>query len=143
MIKRFVKGAVLPLFLIMLLVVSGCGKSDNNHADHATSGEMNMDPLLVELSLPTEAVKINDKVLVEVVVTQSDKKVENADHVMIEIYQEGDAKEEHEMGAAKHVGDGKYEYETTLDRSGVYNVTSHVTVGAMHSMPTKQITVQE
>jgi len=141
--RGLLKGAALPLLLIMLIVLAGCGNNENNHEGHASSGEMNMDPVLVDLLVPAEAVKVNDKVLIEVIVTQSEKRVENADHVMIEIYQEGDAKEGHEMGAAKHVGDGKYQYETALDRTGVYSVTSHVTVGPMHTMPTKQITVQE
>ena len=134
----------MPLLLIMLVALAGCGNQENNHnGHHGSSGEMNMDPVLVDLVLPAEAVKINEKVLVEAIVTQSEKRVENADAVMIEIYQEGDAKEDHEMGSAKHVGDGKYQYETSLDRAGVFNVTSHVTVGPMHTMPTKQITVQE
>lgn len=126
--------------LFIVLVVAGCGSSSGH--DGMNMDESMMDPIKVDLSWDKELVKVNEKVSIEVDVTQKDKKVDKADEVMIEIAKEGDSSA-HEKVAAQNAGDGKYVLDKTFDKAGTYSITSHVTVGAQHSMPTKKLTVTE
>lgn len=101
-----------------------------------------LDPIQVDLSWSPEQAKVNEKVSIEVHVTQNNKQVDKADEVMIEISKEGDSSA-HEKVAAQNTGGGNYVLDKTFDNTGTYSVTSHVTVGAQHSMPTKKLTVSE
>ncbi|MBE9915745.1 FixH family protein [Paenibacillus donghaensis] len=133
--KFWLTGAVL----LVVLALAGCGSSGH---DGMNMDEGMMEPIKVDLSWTPEQVKVGEKVSIEVQVTQEDKKVDKADEVQIEIIKEGDSSV-HEKTEAANAGEGKYVLEKTFDSSGTYSITSHVTYGPQHSMPTKKLTVQD
>lgn len=126
--------------LLVVLALAGCGSSGGH--DGMNMDEGMMEPLKVDLSLTPEQAKVGEKVSIEAHVTQKDKNVDKADKVEIEIVKEGDSSV-HEKVPAKNAGDGKYVLEKTFDSAGDYKITSHVTYGAQHTMPTKTLTVSE
>ncbi|BFH62166.1 FixH family protein [Paenibacillus azoreducens] len=133
--KFWLTGAVL----LVMLALAGCGSSGH---DGMNMDEGMMEPIKVDLSWTPEQVKVGEKVSIEVQVTQKDKKVDKADEVQIEIIKEGDSSV-HEKTEAANAGEGKYVLEKTFDSAGTYSITSHVTYGPQHSMPTKKLTVQD
>jgi hypothetical protein len=133
--KFWLTGAVL----LVVLALAGCGSSGH---DGMNMDEGMMEPIKVDLSWTPEQVKVGEKVSIEVQVTQKDKKVDKADEVQIEIIKEGDSSV-HEKTEAANAGEGKYVLEKTFDSAGTYSITSHVTYGPQHSMPTKKLTVQD
>ncbi|MCJ8012550.1 FixH family protein [Paenibacillus sp. KQZ6P-2] len=128
------------LILLVVLVLGGCG-SKSEH-DGMNMDESMMEPLKVDVSWTPEQVKVGEPVTIEVNVTQKDKKVDKADEVMIEIAKEGDSGA-HEQVPAENKGDGKYVIEKTFNSDGTYSITSHVTYGPQHTMPTKKLTVNK
>lgn len=132
--------AGLVLFMLLLLVVVGCSNHHTNHAgmDMESNGSFSL--VNVELNIQPNQVKVNEKVVIEAVVTQDNKKVTDADKVIIEIVPTATSGKPVEI-PANHVGEGKYTVETSFDQADTYSITSHVTVGAMHTMPKKDLTV--
>lgn len=131
---------LMGVMLLVVFALAGCG-SNTGH-DGMNMEEGMMDPLSVDLSWTPEQVKVGQQVSIEVNVTQKDKKVDKADEVMIEIAKEGDSSA-HEKVAAENKGDGKYVLEKTFASDGTYSITSHVTYGPQHTMPTKKLTVSK
>ncbi|MDR0267700.1 FixH family protein [Paenibacillus sp.] len=127
------------VILLMVFALVGCGSSGH---DGMNMDDGMMEPLNVDLSWSPESVKVGQKVTIEVHVAQKDKKVDKADEVQIEIAKEGDSSA-HEKVAAENAGEGKYVLEKTFESAGTYSITSHVTYGPQHSMPTKKLTVSE
>ena len=101
-----------------------------------------MNPIEADLRILPEQAKVNEKVSIEVVVTQQNVKITNADKVIIEIAPP-DKDSKHIETPAAHMGEGKYAIETSFEEAGTYRITSHVTVGAMHTMPSKEIIIAE
>lgn len=132
--------AVMGLSMLLLLVVVGCSNHSTNHAGMDMESNESLSPVNVELNIQPNQVKVNEKVMIEVVVTQDNKKITDADKVIIEIVPTATNGKPVEMPAT-HVGEGKYVLETSFDQADTYSITSHVTVGAMHTMPKKVITV--
>lgn len=132
--------AGLGIFMLLLLGVVGCSNHNTKHAGMDMDSNESLSPVNVELNIQPNQVKVNEKVMIEAVVTQDNKKVTEADKVIIEIVPTATNGEPVEMPAT-HVGEGKYTVETSFDQADTYNITSHVTVGAMHTMPKKVITV--
>ncbi|GIP25890.1 hypothetical protein J23TS9_10200 [Paenibacillus sp. J23TS9] len=128
------------VILLVILALAGCG-SKSEH-DGMNMDEGMMEPLTVDLSWTPEQVKVGQKVSIEVNVAQKNKKVDKADEVMIEITKEGDSSN-HEKVPAENAGEGKYVLEKTFDSDGTYSITSHVTYGPQHTMPTKKLTVSK
>lgn len=122
------------------MTIVGCGNNDNTNMDMGFNDSMN--PIEADLSILPEQIKVNDKISIEVVVTQQNMKVTDADKVIIEIAPP-DKDSKHVETPATHMGEGKYVLETTFEQAGTYRITSHVTVGAMHTMPSKEIIVAE
>ncbi|WP_438350957.1 FixH family protein [Paenibacillus sp. FA6] len=132
----------LVLVMISLFVMIGCNNDQSTHKGMNMGNEESFMPIMVELSIQAEQVKVNDKVMIEVLVTQNNKNVTDANKVLIEFVPSTEGGKHVELEAA-HAGEGKYVLETSLDQADTYNVISHVTVGAMHSMPKKELVVTE
>lgn len=130
----------MALFVLLLFVVVGCSNHNTNHAGMDMDSNVSLSPVNVELNIQPNEVKVNEKVIIEVVVTQDNKKITDADKVIIEMVPTETNGKHGEMPAT-HVGEGKYVFETSFDQADTYSITSHVTVGAMHTMPKKVITV--
>ncbi|MNP69344.1 hypothetical protein D3C76_1654270 [compost metagenome] len=83
---------------------------------------------------------MEETVVIEVQISQDNHKVTDADKVIIEFVPSTSSGKHVELEATND-GEGKYVLETTLDQPDTYSVISHVTVGAMHSMPKKELIV--
>lgn len=128
------------LSFILLFVIVGCSNTSQDHAGMDMGSNSSFMPVNVELSFHPDQVKVNEKVMIEVIVTQNDMNVTEADKVMIEVVPSAANGKSVEI-LATNVGDGKYTVETTFDQADTYSITSHVTVGAMHTMPKKNLIV--
>ncbi|MFC4557501.1 FixH family protein [Virgibacillus kekensis] len=123
------------LLLIMAAFLAGCGEEeDSNASNNETVSAIN-----AELKVPDKA-ELNAPQTFTVTVTQDGEPVEDADEVEFEIWKDG-MKDDSEMIAAEHTGDGKYTVEKKFEEAGVYHVQSHVSARAMHTMPKQEITV--
>lgn len=132
----------IGLFIILFVVIVGCSKSSENHSGMHMLNDDSLTPVIVELSISPDQAKVNENVMIEALVTQNDKKVTDADKVIIELAA-STANGRHEELSAAHAGDGKYVLETSFDQADTYTITSHVTVGPMHTMPKKDIVITE
>ena len=74
------------------------------------------------------------------VVTQGDEKVEDADEVVFEVWEEG-KKDDSVKIESTNEKDGLYTAETTFDHDGLFHVQVHVTARGLHTMPIKEVTV--
>jgi hypothetical protein len=127
-------GLLVAVFILATL--AACGKEEQGIKD--TDGEMPL-PLEVELTV-TEQVEVDGTVEMAAVVTQGDEKIEDADEVVFEIWEEG-KKDESVKIDSKNEKDGLYTGETTFDHEGLFHVQVHVTARALHLMPKKEVTV--
>ncbi|GAB6990084.1 FixH family protein [Paenibacillus pini] len=125
--------------IILVFILSGCGSSSKSDGMDMDMGAMT-DPITAELSWSPQTAKVNEKVHIQVIVKQKDTNVDKADEVMFEISKEGDSSQ-HEKVAATNSGDGKFTLDKTFTSAGTYSITSHVTVGPQHTMPTKKLIV--
>nr|WP_175475724.1 FixH family protein [Evansella caseinilytica] len=128
-------------FIVMAIVLlAACGEADD-HDDHGTGSELNFDPLEVEIIAPEEA-DPNEEVTIQALVTQGEEKVNDADEVVFEIWQQGE-KEDSEFIEAQLTDeeDGVYEIRYTFTAENIYHVQPHVTARGMHMMPTGEIKV--
>lgn len=95
---------------------------------------------MVEVVIETpETIKVNEEVVIKVLVTQGDEKVEDADKVEFEINKSGEETSEKIIG--RHKGDGIYFITKTFQDVGEYSVIAHVTARDMYNMPKKEFTV--
>ncbi|OAB44524.1 FixH family protein [Paenibacillus glacialis] len=138
--KRTIVGT--GLFMLMLLVAVGCSNNNHDHSGMDMVNDGSLSPVVVDLSIQPDPVKVKEKVMIEVLVTQNNKNVTDADKVIIEINPTA-VNGKHIETPATHVGDGKYVLETSFDQADKYSITSHVTVGPMHTMPKKELTVTD
>lgn len=121
------------ILIALSLLLAACG------SDNANSGEANgmIEELVVEIQTP-EQVEAGEKFALIAKVTQGEEAVEDAEEVIFEVWESGSPKDS-EMIEAKHVGDGIYEAETSLDE-GMYFTYAHTTARKLHAMPKHQIT---
>jgi hypothetical protein len=116
--------------LSIFILLTGCSKNQSN--DEV--------PKLIEVTIQIpEAIKINEEVELEAIVTQGDDKVEDANKVEFEIGKTD--QEGNEKIVAEHQGDGVYTVKKTFDQAGEYKIIAHVTARSMHSMPNKVFNV--
>lgn len=116
--------------------MAGCSGNKNN----ALNEDMPK-PLEVELSVP-ETAGVKEAVVLKATVTYGEEKVEDADEVVFEIWEEG-KKSESEMLDSTNKGDGTYEANTSFEQDGVFEVQVHVTAKQQHNMPKSSIQVGE
>lgn len=132
------------LFPLAIMLLAGCAADSEQPSEEHNQKEQTMDeqPQMLEANiLVPKMINPNEEVTLKVEVTQGDEKVEDANEVMFEIWQ--DDKEKSEMIEAEHEGNGVYTIKTTFEQDGVYHVQTHVTARDLHVMPTIQVAVGE
>lgn len=120
------------LLLVVLMTACGAQKGDEPLTDIPAM-------ISVDLKVMPEQISSEQTVTIQAKVTQGEQLVEDAD-VIFEIWKKGD-KAQAERYQPSAQGGGVYSLEQTFEEDGLYYVTSHVTVGVMHNMPTKPIIV--
>ena len=123
------------LMAVVLVLVAACSQKEQPKYDN---DEVPL-PISVDLSV-TEEVDVNGTVEMAAVVMQGDEKVEDADEVVFEVWEEG-KKDESVMIESTNKKEGLYTAETSFDHDGLFHIQSHVTARAMHIMPKKEVTV--
>ena len=123
------------------LLLTGCGQGGNETNASETEEEVVVVPISVELSVP-EAGNVHEEIQLSATVAQGDEKVNDADEVEYEIWEEG-KKEDSWIVKSEQTSDGVYDGKAMFDRDGVYQVQVHVTARDMHTMPLKEITIGE
>ena len=121
--------------VFMLAMMAACGKEETIKEDD-TGVPL---PLDVQLTV-TEQVDVNGIIKMAAVVTQGDDKVDNADEVEFEVWEEG-KKDDSVKIESKNDKDGLYTAETSFDHDGLFHVQVHVTARGLHTMPKKEVTV--
>lgn len=137
LIQRKMVSLLLSVFLIVL---GGCSSSKPDPSE-AHDVDLSMVPIKVELNLSPEKIVVDQRVTFAAVVTQDNAPVDDAKEVMFEIVNMEDKEQKIEL-TGKLIGDGVYQAEGTIDKVGLYSVTSHVTARTQHSMPSKEFSVQ-
>lgn len=97
-------------------------------------------PELVPLEAELTVTATGEDVVMEALVTQGDEKIDDADEVVYEVWEEG-KKSEGEMIDAVNEKDGLYTAETSFDKDGLFHIQVHVTANGMHVMPKKTVTI--
>ena len=123
------------LMAVVLVLVAACSQKEQPKYDN---DEVPL-PISVDLSV-TEEVDVNGTVEMAAVVMQGDEKVEDADEVIFEVWEEG-KKDESIMIESTNKKEGLYTAETSFNHDGHFHIQSHVTARAMHIMPKKEVTV--
>ncbi|MFS0574747.1 FixH family protein [Sporosarcina sp. 179-K 3D1 HS] len=131
--KRIVRWLLIGATIAIL---AACGK--NEEPEVSTEPEEIL-PLEVALTV-TEQVEVGETVKMEALVTQGDEKVEDADKVVFEVWEEG-KKEDSVMMDSMNAKEGLYTAETTFDHDGLFHIQVHVDARGMHTMPKKEVTV--
>ena len=126
----------LLLLAFTLASLAACGNEDKTNPVEEPETLL---PLEVELTV-TETVDVNEVVKIKALVTQGEEKIDDADEVEFEIWEEG-KKEESIKVASTNEKDGIYTAEKAFDKDGVYTIQSHVTARNLHTMPMKVVTV--
>ncbi len=122
------------LLISIIALLAACGKKEEPLKEIEAP-----QPLQAELTV-TEAVGVGETVTMEALVTQGDEKIQDADKVVYEVWEEG-KKEESEMIDSVNKKDGTYTAETSFDTDGLYHIQVHVDARAQHTMPTQTVTV--
>ncbi|MED3815842.1 FixH family protein [Priestia megaterium] len=116
------------LLLVLVIAVVGCSKGNEQQSQEVKG----------TIEVP-QTIKANEKTSINVLVTQGDKKIENADAVQIQVEKEGYINQE--MIDAKHQDNGAYSTDYTFKEDGEYMITAHVTVDGDMKMFTKKVEV--
>ena len=124
----------LLFFIIVLGTLVACTKKEGP----ITEAEP-VEPLAVELTV-TEAAEVGETVEMKALVTMGDEKIEDANEVVYEVWEEG-KKAESEMIDAVNEEEGIYTAETSFDHDGLFHIQVHVTARAQHTMPVTAVTV--
>jgi len=122
--------------LILAVMTAACGKDAEEEVLKAPP-ELHI--LEVDLSVTNE-VDVDETVDMSTVVTYGDRKVDDADEVVYEVWEEG-KKSESTMIESENEGDGVYTASTTFKQDGLYHIQVHVTAEDQHTMPTEDVTV--
>ncbi|MEK5037754.1 FixH family protein [Sporosarcina sp. FSL K6-3457] len=120
---------------LVLATMAACG---NEKPQDVTVDEVPQ-PIIVDLTV-TEKVEVGGTVNMAAVVTQGDEKVEDADEVLFEFWEEGKKADSMKIESVNEK-DGLYTAETTFDHDGLFHVQVHVTARGLHTMPMKEVIV--
>lgn len=121
--------------VFMLAMMAACNKEEK-----AKDGDVEVAlPLNVQLTV-TEQVEVDGIIKIAAVVTQGEAKIDDADEVEFEIWEEG-KKDESVKVKSNNDKDGLYTAETSFDHDGLFYIQGHVTARGLHTMPTKEVTV--
>lgn len=127
--------------VLMTVLLTACGQGDAETNTSEVDEEMAVLPIVVDLTVP-ETGESDEAIQLFTTVTHDEKKVDDADEVEYEIWEEG-KKEDSWKVQSNQSSDGIYEGEATFDHNGLYHVQVHVTARDMHTMPLKEITIGE
>ncbi|MGN7386955.1 FixH family protein [Sporosarcina sp. SAFN-015] len=119
--------------IIGLSMLAACGK------EAVDGSAVEVLPLEVELTV-TEQAQVGDTVNMKALVTYGDEKVDDADKVVYEVWEEG-KKDDSVMIDSVNEKDGTYTAETTFDHDGLFHIQVHVDARNLHTMPVKQVTI--
>lgn len=126
----------LGLTIALVIMISACNteKDDDNWLTEV--------PELfdVELSVTPEKADPGQAVQIEAKIIQGGELISDADEVIFEIWKK-DHKDEAEKTEIKANEAGIYSLEKTFAEDGLYYITSHVTIGQGHNMPTLPIII--
>ena len=117
-------------------LVAGCTEEEPV-VDTIDSGEMPVE-VVVEVLTPVEAA-VNEKVALEVKVTQGDEPIDDAT-VEFEVWESG-LREEGKMLEGKLSAEGIYAADHTFEKDGVYYMYAHTTANSYHVMPKHEFIV--
>ncbi|MCG7335663.1 FixH family protein [Sporosarcina sp. ACRSM] len=126
-------GSVWLVVVLGILVACAEDAPTNDAADDMPV------PIAVDLTV-TEEAEVNAPVKMAAVVTQGDDKVEDADEVEFEVWEEG-KKDDSVRIEATDEKEGLYTAETSFAYDGRFHIQVHVTARGMHSMPVKEVIV--
>lgn len=107
--------------------------------DEPITNVTELEPLLVELTVTNE-VEVGETVNMSSLVTMGDKKIDDADEVVYEVWEEG-KKSESVMIDSVNEKEGVYTAETSFDHDGLFHIQVHVTAKGLHTMPVEQVIV--
>lgn len=124
----------LFLFIVILGTLVACTKDDDIPTEVAPAERLD-----VELTV-TESVDVGEPVKMEALVTQGDDKVEDANEVVYEVWEEGKQDEGEKIDSVNEK-QGIYTAETTFDHDGTFHIQVHVTARGLHTMPKQTVTV--
>ncbi|GKV69498.1 hypothetical protein NCCP2716_19960 [Sporosarcina sp. NCCP-2716] len=127
--------------VLIALLMTGCGQNDEDASKGASTEETAVIPISVDLSVP-ETGAADENIPLKAVVTQGEEKVDDANEVVYEIWEDG-KKEDSWKVESEMTQKGIYEAETKFDHDGQYHVQVHVTARDMHTMPMKEIMIGE
>lgn len=125
----------LFLFILILGTLVACTKEDDIPTEVAPP-----EALEVELTVTEKSVEIGEPVEMEALVTQGDEKIEDADEVVYEIWEEGKQDDGEKIDLVNEK-EGLYTAETSFDHEGIFHIQVHVTARGLHTMPKKTVTV--
>ena len=125
---------VLFLFIVIIGTLIACTKKEEPITEFVPP-----EPLSVDLTV-TETVGIDETVDMKAIVTIGDEKIEDAEEVVYEVWEEGKKSESEKIDAVNE-GKGIYTAETLFDHDGLFHIQVHVTARAQHTMPVKTVTV--
>lgn len=142
--QKFIGLGGIFFMLIILSACHGNEPSESNHNqqsshDHHQEKNVSTEPLKVEILTP-DKLPVNQESILEAQLTQGDERVNDAQEVQFEVWQEN-RKKQSEMINAKREKDGIYIAKKTFQEDGVYYVQAHATARGMHVMPVKKIVV--
>ena len=126
----------LFLTVLVLATMAACAKNEETVKVDETGVPL---PLDVQLTV-TEQADVNGIIKMSAVVTQGDDKVDDADEVEFEVWEEG-KKDDSVKIESTNDKDGMYTAETSFDHDGLFHVQVHVTARGLHTMPTREVTV--
>lgn len=122
---------------IMVAGLAACGKAQ----EPEVSEPEEILPLDVALTV-TEQAEVGEAVKMEALVTQGEEKIEDADKVVFEVWEEG-KKDDSVMIDSTNEKEGKYTAETKFDHDGLFHIQVHVDARGLHTMPKKEVTIGE
>ncbi|MRG85847.1 FixH family protein [Salinibacillus xinjiangensis] len=124
---------------MVVLFLAACGSQQETNKRLQVQTDM-PEMIDVTIQLP-EDFQPNEKVTIEGKVTQGNELVNDANEVKFELWEAGDAEEDHEMIMDEYQGDGIYSINKTFEKDGHYSVIAHVTARDMHNMPKQEFVV--
>jgi hypothetical protein len=128
------KNIGISFIIIFSLLLSACSLEPD--VDNLYKKE---NPLESEIVIP-ESFSENKQETIKVVLTQGGKKVEKADFVHFEIWNQ-DGSRHYSMQQAEEVGNGMYRLSKEFDRDGLYYIKVHASNDGSTIMPQKQFIV--
>lgn len=125
----------VALFIGLLGLLGACNKEEEELITEAPE----IFQLAAEFTAP-EMADVGETVALKTIVTQGEEKVDEADEVVYEVWEEGE-KATSKMIESVNEGNGVYTAETSFDHDGLFHIQVHVTANAQHTMPLVEVTI--